>query len=42
MHSAVLVADINDDNTETNLHGYPTYTVILLTGSVTVITHNLM
>jgi hypothetical protein len=42
MHSAVMVTDINDDNTETHLHGNPTYTAILFTGSVTVIIHNLM
>ena len=42
MHSAMLVTDINDDNTETHLGGYPTYTAVLLAGSVTVIRHNLM
>jgi len=38
----VLITEIIDDNTETHLHGYPTYTAILLTGSVRVIRHNLM
>jgi len=37
MQSAVLVTEINDNDTETHLHGYPTYTAILVTGGLRVI-----
>jgi len=42
MQSAVLVTEINVNNTETHLHGYATYTAILVAGSVRVIRHKLM